>query len=104
MVEGWGASEGRRLYRAWTSTSLDGPWVAYKTSENDPFAGLNNVSFPGGQWSQQISHGEMVRSGWDEKMELDACNLQFLYQGVDLSGYSGSYDARPYKLGLLTAD
>lgn len=104
MVEGWGASEGRRLYRAWTSTSLDGPWVAYKTSENDPFAGLSNVTFPGGQWTQQISHGEMVRSGWDEKMELDACNLQFLYQGVNLSGYSGSYDGRPYKLGLLRAN
>lgn len=104
MVEGWGASEGRRLYRAWTSTSLDGPWAPYKTSENDPFAGLSNVTFNGGQWSQQISHGEMVRAGWDEKMELDACNMQFLYQGANLSGYSGSYDARPYKLGLLTAD
>ncbi len=104
QVEGWGASEGRRLYRSWTSTSLDGPWVAHKTTENDPFAGLNNVSFPGGQWSQQISHGEMIRAGSDETMELDACNMQFLYQGANLSGFNGSYDARPYKLGLLTAD
>lgn len=104
VVEGWGASEGRRLYRGWTSTSLNGPWKQYKTSENDPFAGLNNVSFPSGQWSQQISHGELVRAGHDEKMEINACNMQFLYQGVDLGGFSGSYDERPYKLGLLNAN
>lgn len=104
QVEGWGAAEGRRLYRAWTSTSLDGPWQAYKTTENDPFAGLNNVSFPSGQWTQQISHGEMIRAGYDEKMEIDACNMQFLYQGVNLNGFTGSYNARPYKLGLLNAN
>ena len=104
QVEGWGGSEGRRLYRSWTSTSLDGPWQQHKTSENDPFAGLQNVSFPSGQWTQQISHGEMIRDGYDEKMVLDTCNMQFLYQGVDLSGFNGDYNARPYGLGLLTAD
>lgn len=104
QVEGWGASEGRRLYRSWTSTSLDGPWQAHKTSESDPFAGLNNVTFPGGQWTQQISHGEMIRDGYDEKMEIDTCNMKFLYQGVNLSGFNGSYNARPYRLGLLTAN
>lgn len=101
QVEGWGAAESRRLYRSWTSTSLDGPWIAHKTTENDPFAGINNVTFPGGQWTQQISHGEMIRDGYDERMILDTCNMQFLYQGVNLSGYTGSYDARPYRLGLL---
>lgn len=104
QVEGWGSSEGRRLYRSWTSTSLDGPWQAHKTTESDPFAGLNNVSFPGGRWSQQISHGEMIRDGYDEKMILDTCNMQFFYQGVDLSNYSGDYGGRPYGLGLLTAE
>ncbi len=104
MVEGWGIVEKNRLYRAWISNSLDGPWAPYKISENDPFAGLNNVTFPKGQWTHQISHGEMVRAGWDETMELDACNMQFLYQGVDLEGYKGEYNARPYKLGVLTAE
>lgn len=101
QVEGWGSAESRRLYRSWTSTSLDGPWKAHKTSEASPFAGLNNVTFTGGQWSQQISHGEMIRDGYDEKMILDTCNMKFIYQGVNLSGYNGSYNARPYRLGLL---
>lgn len=104
VVEGWGISEGQRLYRGWVSKTLDGPWMPYKITEKAPFAGLNNVTFPDGQWSQQISHGELVRAGRDETMELDACRMRFLYQGVDLNGYKGDYNARPYKLGLLTAD
>ncbi len=104
MVEGWGASEKQRLYRAWTSATLDGPWVSYKTTEEEPFAGMSNVSYPDGQWSKQISHGEMIRAGWDETMELDACNMQFLYQGVDVGKHAGAYDARPYRLGLLIAE
>lgn len=104
LVEGWGSAESKRFFRSWTSTSLDGPWVPHKTSESDPFAGLNNVTFPSGAWSGQISHGEMIRAGYDEKMEIDACKMQFLYQGANLSGYSGTYDARPYKLGLLKAN
>jgi len=105
QVEGWGSSEGRRLYRSWTSTSLEGPWVQHLTSESSPFAGINNVSFPTGQWSQQISHGEMIRDGFDEKMVLDTCDMQFLYQGVDLSRWNGTdYNERPYRLGLLRQD
>lgn len=103
QVEGWGAREDRRLYRSWTSTSLDGPWVAHKTSESDPFAGLSNVD--GDNWSIQVSHGEMIRAGYDEKMELDTCNMQMLYQGITQSGSNNapSYNERPYNLGLLRA-
>jgi len=100
LVEGWGA--GPRFFRGWTSTSLDGPWTAYKTTEAAPFAGLSNVSFPGGRWTSDISHGEMIRSGYDQKMEIDACKMQYLYQGRD-PNFGGDYDLIPYKLGILTA-
>lgn len=103
QVEGWGSAESRRLYRSWTSTSLDGPWVAHKTSENDPFAGLSNVD--GDNWSIQVSHGEMIRDGYDEKMVLDTCNMEMLYQGITQSGTqnASNYNTRPYNLGLLRA-
>jgi hypothetical protein len=101
LVEGW--QSGPRLYRAWTASSLNGPWTAYKTSESAPFAGSNNVSYPGGKWTNDVSHGEMIRAGYNQKMEINACNMQFLYQGHD-PGYSGEYNLTPYKLGLLTAN
>jgi hypothetical protein len=101
MVEGW--QNGPRFYRAWTSSSLDGPWTAYKTSESAPFAGSNNVSYPGGKWTNDVSHGELVRAGYDQKMEINACKMQFLYQGHD-PNVNTSYDLLPYKLGVLTAN
>jgi hypothetical protein len=100
MVEGW--QSGPRFFRAWTSSSLDGPWTAYKTSESAPFAGSSNVSYPGGKWSNDISHGEMIRAGYDQKMEIDACKMQFLFQGHDPS-FTGDYNLIPYKLGIITA-
>lgn len=101
QVEGWGQSEGRRFYRSWVSTRLEGPWVSHRVTEDAPFAGIENTTFDGEPWSHQISHGEMIRAGYDEKMELDPCAMKMLYQGVDLSGFDGTYGQRPYHIGLL---
>jgi len=98
MVEAY--MSGPRLFRSWTSSSLDGPWTPLADTETNPFAGNNNVEWPTGKWANGISHGELIRSGYDEKMTIDPCNVQFLYQGE--SGSGATYDTIPYKLGLLT--
>jgi len=98
MVEAY--MSGPRLFRSWTSTSLDGPWTPLADTETNPFAGNNNVEWPTGKWANGISHGELIRSGYDEKLTIDPCNIQFLYQGE--SGSGPTYDTIPYKLGLLT--
>lgn len=97
MVEAY--ISGPRLFRSWTSTSLDGPWTPLADTETNPFAGNNNVEWPTGKWADGISHGELIRSGYDEKMTIDPCNIEFLYQGQ--SGPGSTYDTIPYKLGLL---
>jgi len=95
-----------RYYRAWTSDRLDGEWtqVTDANSWQKPFAGINNVTFEGGvaPWTRDISHGEMIRDGYDEKMILDPAHLQLLYQGRDPNS-GGNYSLLPYRLGLLTA-
>lgn len=99
MVEAW--PSGPRMFRSWTSTSLDGPWTALADTDANPFAGNRNVEWPTGKWANGISHGELIRSGYDERLTVDPCNLEFLYQGEAGPSPDGNYNTIPYKLGLL---
>jgi len=67
------------------------------------FAGKNNVQFPAGDaWADSISHVELIRSGFDEKLEIDSENLMLLYQGVlDADTGGKPYGQIPWRLGLL---
>jgi endo-1,4-beta-xylanase len=89
-----------RYFRAFTATDLGGTWtpLGNTVSENTPFAGAKNVT---GGWSNDISHGDLIRSSYDEYREVDPCNLQLLYQGYK-SPFSGDYGLTPYQMGLLT--
>jgi len=100
LVEAIG-SDGYRYFRSWTSSSLSGTWTGLADSESNPFARSNNVVFNGTAWTKSISHGEMVRTNVDQTLTIDPCNLRYLYQGLSTSA-SGSYNALPWKLGLLT--
>jgi len=96
-----------RYYRAWISDCLDGEWTPVPDANTwqKPFAGINNVTFEDGvePWTRDISHGEMIRDGYDEKMLIDPNNLQFLYQGRD-PAINVSYGQLPYRLALLKSD
>ena len=95
-------SDGRRYYKAYSSDRLDGTWEPLAASKRKPFAGPANVRDIGTHWTDSFSHGELIRSGFDEHLEVDPAKLQFLFQGVADSEKEGKpYGQIPWKLGLL---
>jgi endo-1,4-beta-xylanase len=93
-----------RYFRVWKSDGLDGEWRPVGNSMN-VFAGADNVRFDGKTWSQGVSHGEMIRSGFDQTLSIDPCRpLQFLYQGLDPDSREPDYLKLPYRLGVITAE
>ncbi|MFJ2240766.1 non-reducing end alpha-L-arabinofuranosidase family hydrolase [Streptomyces sp. NPDC087859] len=100
LVEAIG-SDGRRYFRSWTTSSLAGSWTPLAASESNPFAKASNVTFPSGSWTRDISHGEMIRAGYDQTLTIPSCRLQYLYQGMNPNA-GGDYNNLPWRLGLLT--
>ena len=93
---------GRRYYKAYTADRLDGDWKPLAATKEQPFAGVVNVREVAGHWTDSFSHGELLRAGYDEHLEVDPGHLSFLFQGVTDPVKEGKpYGQIPWKLGLL---
>ena len=96
---------GRRYYKAYVADRLDGKWTPVADSAEHPFAGWRNIR-PApdvSPWTDNVSHGELIRDGYDQTLTVDPANLKFIFQGMLDSDKSGKgYGQFQWRIGMLS--
>ena len=96
---------GRRYYKAYLADSLDGEWRPLADTAETPFAGWKNIRpAPGVEpWTDNVSHGELIRDGYDQTLTVDPDNLRFVFQGMwDKDKAGRRYGQFTWRIGMLT--
>ncbi|UCD52595.1 MAG: hypothetical protein JSW27_08150, partial [Phycisphaerales bacterium] len=95
-------SGGVRSFGLARASHLAGPWEKV----TDAYAtGSQLICAPGvTRWTDIVSHGEVIRSGYDERLEYNADSPVLLIQGRPDDAGSTPYPSLPWKLGLITRE
>lgn len=76
----------------------DGRWHVFMTVK------LPDRTAPGVEaWTDNVSHGELIRAGVDQRMTVDPKKLRFVFQGMLERAKSGQgYGQFQWRIGILT--
>jgi hypothetical protein len=96
-----GAEDQRRWGLA-VAENLAGPW----RKVTDEFATGERLAYPPQtpetqKWTDEVSHGELIRSGHDERLEYDPAAPTLLIQGLPKGKHEGPYPDLPWRLGII---
>jgi endo-1,4-beta-xylanase len=85
--------------------SLNGEWRRLENDENTFLADARNISYGDGQPVSftQVSHPELIRSGYDQRLEIESFKMKMLFQTFDGSVVPDNYNynALPWRLMLM---
>lgn len=95
-------SEKLRRYGLATADRLLGPWERV----TDDFATGDQLVYPPAtdKWTEEVSHGELIRAGYDQTLQYDPGHTTLLIQGLRIAEHQGPYPELPWKLGLIRQD
>lgn len=102
-----GARDARnRFMYAYTADRLEGPWRRAESGADDFLGDPDNLYNPDGTRCTrytQVSHPELLRSGHNQRLEVENYNFTFLFQGFDGTKFPDSYDYQelPWELALM---
>jgi len=83
--------------------SLNGEWSRVETGQNEFLADADKLYKPDGTKSAftQVSHPELIRSGYNQKLEIDDYHLSLLFQSFDGTMVPDSYHYNELPWNLL---
>ncbi len=94
-----------RFLFAMMAEKLEGPWERVESGSNEFFGDPSNLISTDGRKSvyDQVSHPELIRSGYNQKLEIDDLNLQLIFQAFDADTIKSDYDYSflPWKLMIM---
>jgi hypothetical protein len=86
-----------RYYELWKSSSAGGPW----TKVAEKWAWHGNLVYNAEQWTTSVSHGDIIRAGVNQKLEINDINrVDFLIQGTTQLSCC-PYQQIPWDLGVI---
>lgn len=95
----------RRYFKGYVADTLDGQWRPLAGSREKPLVSPKNVANQAESWATSYSHGEFIRTGFNQMLEIDPNHLQLLFQGANDEEYRrGNYGQIPWRLGLLQTE
>ena len=92
-------NDGIRSFGLAKANHLEGPWLKV----TDKYATGDQLRWTDGciPWTEMISHGEVIRSGFNQYMEYQPANCRWLIQGLMKKDLNVKYELLPWKLGII---
>ena len=90
---------GVRSFGLAMAKKLSGPWER----TTDVYASGDRLQYATGEkiWTEMVSHGEVIRSGYNQYLDYDPENCRWLIQGLNKKQLNSNYPLLPWKLGII---
>jgi len=93
---------GVRSFGLAQARQLGGPWEKVTDAYATPAQLVTQAG--GTPWTEMVSHGEMLRSGYDQRLEYDAKSPRMLIQGRLNNAGATPYPNLTWSLGLIACE
>lgn len=84
---------------------LEGPWRRIEKNDDTYFSHADNLYYQDGRKSAytQISHPELIRAGYNQRLEIKDFNIRMIFQSFDGSRIPENYiyDDLPWELAVM---
>jgi hypothetical protein len=92
-------NNGVRSFGLAKAKHLEGPWT--KVTDNYATENQLNYTEDSEQWTEMVSHGEVIRTGYNQFLEYNPKSCKWLIQGINKNELDTDYPSLPWKLGII---